>query len=113
MNQVEMTVTMKKYYNAKRVPASNAFRLRRNGRIFDLIVTYKSSNAGLVTIERMFIEERVISDDDLDSVKKRVIASMETRPKDIKEIIRWINQQLIGAFLDEHCGSSEETSSAR
>ncbi len=104
MNQVEMSVAMKKYYDAKWVAAANAFRFRKNDRVFDLTVQFGQSNNSMrIWIDRMYIEERIMPDDDFGKVKKKVLASLDTSPKDMTEVRKWINRTLIAAFLDEHC----------
>ena len=106
MNQVEMAVMMKRHYVAKWVAAVNAFRFHRNDRIFELSAAHKTGNsAECGTIERLYFRERILPDCDFGKVKNKLLASLDTPPKDMNEVKKWINKQLIAAFLDEHCES--------
>ena len=106
MNQVEMAVMMKRHYAAKWVTGVNAFRFRRNDRIFELFAAYKTGHsAESVCIERLYFRERILPDNDFGKVKNKLLASLDTPPKDMNEVKKWINKQLIATFLDEHCES--------
>ncbi len=101
---------MKKHYAAKWISQQNCFRFTKNDRIFQLSVQYGQSNGGTgVWIDRMYLEERILPVDDFGKVKQKMIASLDTRPKAIEDVRKWINRQLIAAFLDEHCETPQPT----
>ena len=113
MNQVEMTVAMKKHYGAKWISAKNCFRFSKNDRSFELSVGYGlSSTLDSLWVDRLYLSERVMPQDDLGRIIVKPIASIEEKPGNIQEIRKWINRQLIAAFLDEYCVISEETPSS-
>lgn len=102
-------VTSKRRFNLSTFDI-DCYRFQRQGRSFQLVVRYETRHTDwAVTVDSLLLEERIMPSDDHGEAKDKPVASLDHPPGGADELRRWVNRQLIAAFLDEHCETPPPT----
>lgn len=123
MNQLELTATMKRHYGARAVSTSSAgacspfyqqskvdrYLFSKNDRSFQLLVKYDVLPDVGSFRSSMLLEERIMPVDNHGEVRCRPLVSADPLPDSSEALRRWLNRQLIAAFLHEPCETPPTT----